>query len=104
MKFLLSFSLVFLFSCLSVSAQVKTYDAQWKNVNDLYEKKNLPKSALEEVKKIYAQAKRENQDAQVIKALSYMVMVQQEIRENSDVLSISEIEKEIITSKEPATS
>ena len=104
MKALLSFSLIFLFSCITVSAQVKTYDAQWKTVNDLLEKKNLPKSALEEVKKIYALAKKENQDAQVIKALYYIIIVQEETRENSEILSISEIEKEIITSREPVAS
>ncbi|MGZ8537132.1 MAG: MG2 domain-containing protein, partial [Flavisolibacter sp.] len=104
MKVLLSFSLVLIFSCLSVTAQVKTYDAQWKNINDLFQKKNLPKSALVEVKKIYTQAKKENQQAQVIKALSYMIMIQDENRENSEVLSINEIEKEITTSKEPVAS
>lgn len=104
MKFLLSFSLVLIFSSLTVVAQIKSYDAQWKNVNDLLEKKNLPKSALEEVKKIYAMAKKENQEAQVIKALSYMVMIQDQTRENSGVLAIAEIEKEIAIAREPVSS
>ena len=41
-------------------SQVKNYDQQWKKVDDLIQKKNLPKSALEEVKKIYSLAKKEN--------------------------------------------
>ena len=81
---------------------VKNYDQQWKNVEAL-SKKNLPKSALEEVKKIYAQAKKDNQDVQVIKALIYITNLQTETRENNEVLSINDIEKEITTNagKEP---
>ena len=39
-------------------AQVKNYDTQWKQVDELLEKKNLPKSALLQVKKIYEQTGR----------------------------------------------
>ncbi len=93
------------FSLLTVSAQQmsKKYTAEWKKVTD-FVSKNLPKSALAEVKKIYALAKKENQDAQVIKALVFMSNVQQDIRENNEILSIQEIEKEISTSREPAAS
>ena len=82
---------------------VKTYEKEWKNVQT-YAKKNLPKSAFTEVKKIYDLAKKENQDAQVIKALIYMVGLQSDTRENNEMLSIREIESEIITSKQPAGS
>src|SRR5260221_13829967 len=54
----------------------------WKTVEDFI-KKNLPKSALTEVKKIYSLAKKEKQDAQVIKALVYMTSLQQENREDN---------------------
>src|SRR5688572_16529624 len=81
----------------------RTYSAEWKKVTDLVAKR-LPQSALQEVKKIYALAKKENQDAQVIKALVYMDDLQSENREGNDVLSIKELEKEIATSKEPAAS
>jgi hypothetical protein len=84
------------------SQTVKTYDAAWKRIED-FVKKNLPKSALQEVKKIYQLAKKEKQDAQVIKSLVYMTGLQNENRENNDVLSIAEIEKERSTSKEPVT-
>src|SRR5690349_17586956 len=100
LKFLAAFFLL-LFSLTRTSAQVKTYAAQWKTVDELVQKKNLPKSALEEVKKIYARAKKEGQDAQVIKALVYMTSLQESTREDNYSLSIKEIEKELGTAKEP---
>ena len=48
---------------------VKTYEKEWKNVDELITKKKLPKTALTEVKKIYALAKKEKQDAQIIRRL-----------------------------------
>src|SRR5215213_7331899 len=96
--------LLLIFCSGKLMAQVKTYGAQWKKIDELIEKKNLPKSALEEVKKIYALAKKEKQDAQVIKSLVYMVNFQEENREKAELLSIAEVEKEITISKEPAAS
>src|SRR5688572_28844299 len=84
-------------------APVKDYASQWKIVED-HVKKKLPKSALTEVKKIYDQAKKEKQDAQVIKSLIYIMNLQEENRENNYILSIKEFEKEIPGSKEPVTS
>lgn len=99
------FLIIFVFLLGKSNAQtVKTYDADWKKVEDLVQKKNLPKSALEEVKKIYAKAKSEKQEAQVIKALVYMVSLQQENREEGSKQAIAEIEKEIAGAKEPAAS
>src|SRR5688572_10307090 len=82
---------------------VKTYEKEWKKVQ-AFAKKNLPKSAFDETKKIYALAKAEKQDAQVIKALIYMTGLQSENRENNEMLSIREIEAEIAGSKQPVTS
>ena len=70
---------------------VKTYEKEWKKV-EAFAKKNLPKSAFTEVKTICDLAKKENQDAQVIKALIYMTGLQSENRENNEMLSIREIE------------
>ena len=83
---------------------VKTYQKEWKNVDDLITKKKLPKTALAEVKKIYALAKKEKQDAQIIKAVVYMVGLQRETREDNESLAIKEIENEIATAKEPVVS
>src|SRR6266496_5308687 len=56
---------------------IKNYEKEWKKVEG-FAKKNLPKSALIEVKKIYVLAKKEGQDAQLIKAVVYMIGLQQE--------------------------
>jgi len=83
--------------------RIKKYEAAWKKVED-FVKKRLPQSALTEVKKIYQLAKKEKQDAQVIKSLVYMSDLQSESREDNEVFSIWEIEKEIAGSKEPVSS
>ena len=94
-----------IFCSMSMNAQqsIRNYDVQWKKVDELV-KKQLPKSALEEVKKIYELAKKDKQDAQVIKSLIYINGLQQETRENNQALAIADIEKEIADSKEPVTS
>ncbi|MEO6070206.1 MAG: alpha-2-macroglobulin, partial [Chitinophagaceae bacterium] len=108
MKTLLFFLATFFFYSLTiqnVKAQtIKNYEKDWKKVDDLLQKKGLPRSALEEVKKIYATAKKEGQEAQVIKALVYLINLQQETEEDGAVLGIKQVEKEITIHNEPATS
>ena len=82
---------------------IKNYEKEWKKVED-FVSKGLPKSALTEVKLIYALAKKEKQDAQIIKSLVYMMGLQNENREENSLFSITEIEKEISSSKEPVAS
>ena len=95
---------IFTVTLMPVKAQtIKNYTTQWKKVDGFIEKK-LPKSALAEVKSIYAIAKKENQDAQVIKSLVYLTGLQNELREDNETLSIKELKKELLSSKEPATS
>jgi hypothetical protein len=95
---------LFIFVIMNANSQspVKNYEKEWKQVGALV-KKGLPKSALNEAKKIYHLAKKEKQDAQIIKSLVYMASLQNETRENNDILTIGEIEKEIVSSKEPVT-
>jgi hypothetical protein len=91
----LLFVLVFLFSLpvfLPLHAQ-KTKDP-WERINELVYEKKLPKTALAEVQKLYAKAKKEKQPALVIKALIYMVGLKSEIREEAEEKAIAEIEKE----------
>lgn len=102
-RILVLFHMVFLFS-IDGFAQVKTYAEQWKKVDELIEKQNLPQSALQEVKKIYATAKKEKQEAQVIKSLVYITGLQQPARENNLAQAIQQVEKEIKNSAEPAAS
>ncbi len=82
---------------------IKNYEKEWKVVDD-FVKKNLPKSALTEVKKIYALAKKEKQGAQLIKTLVYMTSLQQENREDNETTAIKEIEKELTTTDGSAAS
>ncbi len=101
---LFTFSFIILLS-MSANSQVpvKNYEKEWKKVEAFIEKQ-LPKSALIEVKKIFDLAKKEKQDAQIIKAIVYIAGLQAENREDNDVFSIADIEKEIAVSKEPVTS
>jgi hypothetical protein len=82
---------------------LKTYDKEWKQVNE-FVKKELPRSALEEVKKIYQLAKKDKQDAQVVKSLIYMTGLQNEVLENNEARSIADLAKETNTAPEPARS
>ena len=96
----LSFLIFSILISLSTSAQVivKNYEKEWRQVETLV-KKQLPRSALEEVNKIYQLARREKQDAQIIKALVYMVSLQQGVTENGDIQGTSDLEKELTTAR-----
>ncbi len=82
---------------------IRKYEKEWKKVEDLV-KKGLPKSALVEARKIYELSKKEKQDAQTIKALLYITGLQSENRDNNEVFTIAEVEKEISNSREPSSS
>ena len=108
MRLLNNLFLTIFFTCLIVmdsnsQTPVKNYDKEWKKV-EAASQKGLPKSALTEVKKIFALAKKEKQEAQVIKSLLYISGLQSDTREDNDVLSIREMETELKTSKEPVAS
>ncbi|HJU45564.1 MAG TPA: hypothetical protein VJ647_02220, partial [Chitinophagaceae bacterium] len=90
-----------LFIVLSISARsayaqtsTKKYDSLWKKVNDLISKKGLPQSALAEVNKIYTLAKREKQEAQLIKTLIYRLELEGANKEDALQQTIQALEKE----------
>ena len=67
----LSLFIITLFSFYTAMAQKNfNYDTAWKKV-EAFQSKGLPKSALEEVKNIYAKAKADKQEAQHVKALIF---------------------------------
>ena len=102
--FLLPFLLLLIFNVNAGSqAPIKNYEKEWKKVED-FVNKGLPKSALTEVKKLYVLAKKDKQDAQVIKTLLYMGTLQAENRDDNEVFSITEVEKEVSISREPVVS
>ncbi|RYY58952.1 MAG: alpha-2-macroglobulin, partial [Chitinophagaceae bacterium] len=101
----LSLSTLFCMAASNSSGQspVKNYEKEWKTVQALIDKR-LPASALTEVKKIYTLAKKEKQEAQVIKSVAYRLMLQSENREDNDIAAIKEVETEIKTATQPAKS
>lgn len=91
--------LTILFTCMKSNAQtIKNYEAEWKTVEQ-YISKGLPASALATVKTLYARAKADHQEAQLVKTLIYMNRLQNENRENNELTSITELEKEVSGSK-----
>ena len=84
--------------------KMKTYDKEWKQIDSLIQKNGLPESALAEVNKIYASAKKEGNDAQVIKALLYQTGLQQLKEEDAIKKNIVHLEAEAATAKEPVKS
>ncbi len=96
--------LLVIFFCQNLHAQQKKdYAAQWKKIDELVSK-GLPKSAIAEVDKIYASAKKENNDVQVIKTLLYQMTLNQTTEENASEKNIAKFESEIASSKEPSKS
>ncbi|MEO5681139.1 MAG: alpha-2-macroglobulin family protein [Chitinophagaceae bacterium] len=89
---------------LSAQKTMTSYDILWKKVDSLYSKKGLTQSALTEVNKIYTLAKKENQDAQLVKALLYQVNLQQTTEEQSGNKSIDKWQQEITSAAEPSKS
>ena len=81
-----------------------SYEKNWKKVDSLINKKGLAQSAWNEVNNIYILAKKEKNDAQVIKALLYKMNLQQDNQEDAVKKNINELTDEIKTEQEPAKS
>ncbi|MBX7095350.1 MAG: alpha-2-macroglobulin [Flavobacteriales bacterium] len=73
-------------------AQGDDYAKQWAVVDSL-DKKGLPKSALEEVKKIMGLAIRDNNGPQIIKATIYSMKYNTYLEEDDYVLALNELNK-----------
>ena len=91
---LLSISMLLLL-LVSWQADVKpdNYSRLWKKVRQ-YSQKDLPKSALKTVALIYAKAKADGNESQVIKSLIYRISLQSTYQENFRLKSIYLFEKE----------
>lgn len=81
--------------------KMKMYEKEWKQVDSFIHKAGLTESALTAVNNIYSQAKKEGNDAQVIKALLYRAELQQYKEEDAVKKSILQLETEIAASKDP---
>ncbi|MEO7309378.1 MAG: alpha-2-macroglobulin family protein [Chitinophagaceae bacterium] len=94
--FILSF-----FSLHTIMAQKSfNYDSAWKKV-DAFQSKGLPKSALDEVRNIYAKAKAEKKEAQQIKAVIMQSQLVMQVEENEWIKNVNALETETLTAAEP---
>jgi Bacterial Alpha-2-macroglobulin MG10 domain/Alpha-2-macroglobulin family/MG2 domain len=96
LKSILLTSVILLSYLLSFSQSGFPYDHEWKITDSLMNIKNLPKSALEEVNKVYAAAKKDRQEAQWVKAIIYKNHLQG-VEDRDITQSMKELEDEIST-------
>ena len=88
-------SVIILFSVNAKAQQhYKNYDGQWKKVQK-FEEGSLPKSALNEVEKIYILAKKENNAPQLIKTLLFKSKYALLLEEDAQLNIINSFKKEI---------
>lgn len=97
---------IFLFAGVLFSAQIMAqkpfnYTNAWAAIDSLIAKE-LPKSAMQQVDKLYLQAKKDKEEAQLIKAVTCKAYLTKELNEDEWKKSIAFLEKEIQTAKEPA--
>jgi hypothetical protein len=76
------------------------YSELWKKVDSL-DAKGLPQSALEEVKKIFERAQKENNGTQVIKATIYTMKYNSYLKEDDFVLGIHQLNGMAAEAKAP---
>lgn len=76
------------------------YHKQWAKIDSL-DRKGLPKSALEEVMKIYTSAQKENNGPQVIKSMIYVMKYNSYLQEDDYVTAIAGLEKMAAESQAP---
>src|SRR5579872_4659621 len=100
------FVLSFLLSSGPLMAQpgASGYETKWKSVDSLAEQKGLTESALALVNGIYTQARRENNDAQMIRALIYREYLSSLNHEDAEATSVKDLEKEIGEARQPVRS
>jgi alpha-2-macroglobulin-like protein/alpha-2-macroglobulin family protein/MG2 domain-containing protein len=102
----ISIIILFSFSFIQLNAQnpQNNYTDKWKRIDSLITKKGLTQSALQEVNAVYAKAKIDKNDAQLIKALLYKMNLKQSGQEDAEKKNIAELEKETATVNEPSKS
>ena len=79
------------------------FEKEWKKVDE-FEKKGLPKSALEIVNDIYEKSKKSNNTEQYIKSLIYKMKFINAVEENSFEILIGDMNTEITKAKFPSVS
>ena len=97
-KIILTIIVLLLSSGLKSQIIPTDFSDAWKRVEN-FSNKGLPKSALEEVNKIYLLAKKGKNETQVIKALLYKISLNQNITEESFPKNIDTVQHEIANSQ-----
>lgn len=92
--------MILLFSNLT-EAQNNSYESSWKAVDD-FEKKGLPKSALEVVERIALNAKKDNNSAQIIKTMLFKSKYALVLEEDAQLKIITNFKTEISKSEFPS--
>ncbi|MBS1935763.1 MAG: alpha-2-macroglobulin, partial [Bacteroidetes bacterium] len=80
------------------------YEERWKKIDSLITKKGLTQSALQEVNNVYDYAKKEKNNAQLLKALLYRMNLQGSTTEDAEKNNVVVLTKETETINEPAKS
>jgi len=100
-KIALILSVIILFSANAKAQQIyKNYDDLWEKVQK-FEEGNLPKSALIEVEKIYATAKKETNAPQLLKTLLFKSKYALILEEDAQLNIINSFKKEISSADFP---
>lgn len=81
-------------------AKSNDYKKEWATVDSL-DKKGLPQSALEVVKKIYSKAQSDNNGPQVIKSMIYIMKYNSTLKEDDYVIALNELNKMASESEAP---
>lgn len=93
MRKLIVLAVIFLYGLSTSAQQQGIYARQWEEIDSLIVLKNLPKTALEKVNALYADAKAKGLHDEVIKALLYRLSFEEKIKDKdinkqTEILSI----------------
>jgi uncharacterized protein YfaS (alpha-2-macroglobulin family) len=103
-KIILFLSLILITLISSAQMKINNYDRSWKKIDSLIDRTGQVKTALKEVNTIYSKAKKEENDAQLIKALIYRANLEEQLTDNDKNKTFTSLEKEIVSAKEPSRS
>ncbi|MGV8945737.1 MAG: MG2 domain-containing protein, partial [Lutibacter sp.] len=99
-KFAVILTTILLFSASTQAQKANNYEDSWKQVQK-FDTDNLPKSALKEVDKIYASAKKDNNAPQLIKTLLFKSKYALILEEDAQLNIINTFNTEISTARFP---
>ncbi len=103
-QFLAATVLILVASTAIAQMKPNQFTNEWKKADSLLDQAGLPQSALKIVNEIYNAAKRQDNDAQLIKALLYKMTINDQLSDEGKYDNIQMLEAEIKEAKEPARS